>query len=236
MKTPVNIFKQALQNQQAQIGLWLGLADPYCAEILAGTGYDWLVIDGEHAPNDLRSVLGQLQAIASATSALAGPGSHPVVRVSVGETALIKQYLDLGVQTILVPMVDTAAQAARHPGRQRRPGPPMVDCRGLVRGGGRRDHAAVGGSDSAAGEVQAVGGSRRCEQWLLNIAIKIAATWAYSTRARARYGSLTFSKVCSQGASADRQKAQVFSLTVLDAPSALTRAMSASRAASVAYI
>lgn len=112
MKTPVNPFKQALQNQQAQIGLWLGLADPYCAEILAGTGYDWLLIDGEHAPNDVRSVLAQLQAIASASSALSGPASQPVVRVPVGETALIKQYLDLGAQTILVPMVDTPAQAA----------------------------------------------------------------------------------------------------------------------------
>jgi len=113
MKTPVNTFKQALQHQQAQIGLWLGLADPYCAEILAGTGYDWLVVDGEHAPNDVRSVLGQLQAIASATSALPGRGSHPVVRVPVGDTALIKQYLELGAQTILVPMVDTSAQAAQ---------------------------------------------------------------------------------------------------------------------------
>ena len=113
MKTPVNTFKQALQNQQAQIGLWLGLAEPYCAEILAGTGYDWLLIDGEHAPNDVRSVLGQLQAVASASSALAGPGSQPVVRLPVGEVALIKQYLDLGAQTLLVPMVDTAAQAAQ---------------------------------------------------------------------------------------------------------------------------
>ena len=116
MKTPVNIFKQALRNHQVQIGLWLGLADPYCAEILAGAGYDWLLIDGEHAPNDLRSVLGQLQAIASAASSnrlAAGTGSHPVVRVPVGETALIKQYLELGAQTILVPMVDTAVQAAQ---------------------------------------------------------------------------------------------------------------------------
>ncbi len=113
MNTPVNTFKQTLQMRQVQIGLWLGLADPYCAEILAGAGYDWLLIDGEHAPNDLRSVLGQLQAVASASSALAGPGSHPVVRVPVGDTSLIKQYLELGAQTILVPMVDTSAQAAR---------------------------------------------------------------------------------------------------------------------------
>lgn len=98
---------------QAQIGLWLGLADAYSAEILAATGYDWLLIDGEHAPNDLRSVLHQLQAIASASSALP-PGAlapHPIARVPVGDTALIKQYLDLGAQTLLVPMVDTPTQA-----------------------------------------------------------------------------------------------------------------------------
>ncbi len=113
LQTPTNRFKQAMAQQQAQIGLWLGLADAYSAEILAGTGYDWLLVDGEHAPNDLRSILHQLQAIASATSALP-PGAQPprpVARVPVGDTALIKQFLDLGVQTLLVPMVDTAEQA-----------------------------------------------------------------------------------------------------------------------------
>lgn len=112
MKTPTNTFKQALQDRRSQIGLWLGLADPYCAEIVAGTGYDWLLIDGEHAPNDVRSTLTQLQAVASANGATDAQPSHPVVRVPVGATALIKQYLDLGAQTILVPMVDTPAQAA----------------------------------------------------------------------------------------------------------------------------
>ena len=110
MKTPINAFKQALAARQVQIGLWVGLADAYVAEILAGTGYDWLLIDGEHAPNDVRSVLAQLQAVSSAWSAFEHR-SHPVVRVPVGETALIKQYLDLGAQTVLVPMVDTADQA-----------------------------------------------------------------------------------------------------------------------------
>ena len=116
LQTPTNRFKQAMAQGQAQIGLWLGLADAYSAEIIAGTGYDWLLIDGEHAPNDLRSILHQLQAIASAasaTSALA-PGAqapHPIARVPVGDTALIKQYLDIGAQTLLVPMVDTAEQA-----------------------------------------------------------------------------------------------------------------------------
>jgi 4-hydroxy-2-oxoheptanedioate aldolase len=115
MHTPLNTFKHALRDGPAQIGLWVGLADGYAAEILAGAGYDWLLIDGEHAPNDVRSVLAQLQAIASAWSAMPDGAARPqpVVRVPVGETALIKQFLDIGAQTILVPMVDTAAQAAQ---------------------------------------------------------------------------------------------------------------------------
>jgi 4-hydroxy-2-oxoheptanedioate aldolase len=113
LQTPINRFKQAMAQGQPQIGLWLGLADAYSAEILAGTGYDWLLVDGEHAPNDVRSVLHQLQAIASAASALppGTPAPHPIARVPVGDTALIKQYLDLGAQTLLVPMVDTPEQA-----------------------------------------------------------------------------------------------------------------------------
>ena len=110
MQNPVNTFKQALAAKQAQIGLWMGLSDSVAAEICAGAGFDWLLIDGEHSPNDLRSILQQAQAIA------AYPGTHAIARVPMGHghvgQALIKQYLDLGVQTILVPMVDTAQQAA----------------------------------------------------------------------------------------------------------------------------
>ena len=107
MQTPTNTFKQALQAGRPQIGLWLGLADAYVSELLAGTGYDWLLVDGEHAPNDLRSTLAQLQAIASARQALpAGDTSaHAVVRIPHGDAALIKQNLDIGAQTLLVPMV-----------------------------------------------------------------------------------------------------------------------------------
>jgi 4-hydroxy-2-oxoheptanedioate aldolase len=112
-QTPINPFKQAMAQGRAQIGLWLALADAYSTEILAGTGYDWLLLDGEHAPNDLRSQLHLLQAVASATSALPAGAQppHPIARVPVGDTALIKQYLDIGATTLLVPMVDTAAQA-----------------------------------------------------------------------------------------------------------------------------
>jgi 4-hydroxy-2-oxoheptanedioate aldolase len=106
MQTPANPFKNALAQRQPQIGLWLGLANAYCAEICAGAGFDWLLVDGEHAPNGLTDILVQLQAIA------AYPGAHAIARVPVGEAALIKQYLDIGAQTLLVPMVDTAEQAA----------------------------------------------------------------------------------------------------------------------------
>jgi 4-hydroxy-2-oxoheptanedioate aldolase len=103
---PINPFKQALRERRPQIGLWMGLAHAYTAEICALAGFDWLVIDGEHAPNDLRTILSQLQTLA------AYPASQPVTRIPVGETALIKQVLDLGAQTLLVPMVDTPEQAA----------------------------------------------------------------------------------------------------------------------------
>ncbi len=106
MPMPINPFKQALRERRPQIGLWMGLAHAYTAEICALAGFDWLVIDGEHAPNDLRTILSQLQTLA------AYPASQPVTRIPVGETALIKQVLDLGAHTLLVPMVDTPEQAA----------------------------------------------------------------------------------------------------------------------------
>lgn len=104
MRTPANPFKQALASPGAQIGLWLGRADPYAAELCATAGFDWLLIDGEHGPNDLRSMLATLQAVAPYPS-------HPVVRVPHGDTALIKQVLEIGATTLLVPMVESADQA-----------------------------------------------------------------------------------------------------------------------------
>lgn len=100
-----NTFKQALRDGNGQIGLWVGLANPYTAEICAGAGFDWLLIDGEHAPNDLQTLLSQLQAVAPYPV-------HPVVRVPSADAVRIKQVMDLGVQTLLVPMIETAAQAA----------------------------------------------------------------------------------------------------------------------------
>ncbi|WP_370565629.1 aldolase/citrate lyase family protein [Cupriavidus sp. UME77] len=110
---PSNAFKRAIAQHQTQIGLWLATADAYVAEMIAGTGYDWLLIDGEHAPNDLRATLAQLQAIGSAADSLPSgvTAPHPVVRLPVGDPVLVKQYMELGVQTLLVPMVDTPEQA-----------------------------------------------------------------------------------------------------------------------------
>ena len=106
MSAPHNPFKAALQAGKPQLGCWLGLADSYISEISAHAGFDWLLIDGEHAPNDLRSILPQLKTIE------AGP-SHPVVRLPAGETWMIKQILDIGTQTIMVPMVHSAEDAVR---------------------------------------------------------------------------------------------------------------------------
>ncbi len=104
MQTPVNTFKKALRQGQAQIGMWLSLPHSLSTEICAGAGFDWLLLDGEHTPNDLQSMLVHLQTIAAYRS-------QPVCRVPVGDAALIKQYLDLGVPNLLVPMVDTPEQA-----------------------------------------------------------------------------------------------------------------------------
>ncbi|TPW31051.1 2-keto-3-deoxy-L-rhamnonate aldolase [Martelella alba] len=106
MPAASNIFKQGLRESKTQIGLWLGLGDASVAELAARTGYDWLLIDGEHGPNGLRDILSQLRAIASA-----GAPVHPVVRVRDDNRAEIKQMLDLGAQTLLVPMIESADQA-----------------------------------------------------------------------------------------------------------------------------
>jgi 4-hydroxy-2-oxoheptanedioate aldolase len=105
MKMPQNQFKAGLHAGQTQFGLWLGLSETYSAEICAGAGFDWLLIDAEHGPNDLRSILSQLQAIAPYPS-------QPVVRPPQGDHVLIKQLLETGVQTLLIPMVESAEQAA----------------------------------------------------------------------------------------------------------------------------
>ena len=105
MPAPHNALKAALAAKTVQMGLWMNLVSPIAAEALSGTGFDWLLIDGEHGPNDIPTILAQVQAIGSRTSV--------VVRPPVGEVRMIKQLLDLGVQTILVPMIESADHAAQ---------------------------------------------------------------------------------------------------------------------------
>lgn len=110
MKNPINHFKQALKNKQTQIGFWQGMVGALSAEVCAGAGFDWLLVDGEHSPNDLQSLMHQLHIIAGY------PKTTPILRAPHGYgeagAANIKQYLDLGAQTLLIPMIDTPEQAA----------------------------------------------------------------------------------------------------------------------------
>lgn len=105
MPAPKNALKAALAAKTVQHGIWMNLVSPIAAEALAGVGFDWLLIDGEHGPNDIPTVLQQVQAIGSRTSI--------VVRPPVGEVRLVKQLLDLGVQTLLIPMIESADHAAQ---------------------------------------------------------------------------------------------------------------------------
>jgi 4-hydroxy-2-oxoheptanedioate aldolase len=104
MKIPVNRFKSRLLAGEIQYGLWVALTDPIAAEISAAAGFDWLLVDAEHAPYDIKSLVGHLQAIAPYNTS-------PIVRPPVGDVVVIKQLLDIGAQTLLIPMVDTAEQA-----------------------------------------------------------------------------------------------------------------------------
>ncbi len=97
-------FKAQLRQGRPLIGLWQALANGYTAEICARQGFDWLLLDGEHSPNTIETLLAQAQAIAAFPA-------HAIVRVAFGEPVVIKQYLDLGLHTLLVPMVETAEHA-----------------------------------------------------------------------------------------------------------------------------
>jgi 4-hydroxy-2-oxoheptanedioate aldolase len=105
MQLPINPFKQALSAGQTPIGLWFSLSSNYAVEAVAPAGFDWILLDMEHSPNDLRALLAQLQACAQY------PATHPVVRIPSLDAVTIKQVLDLGAQTLLVPMIDTPEQA-----------------------------------------------------------------------------------------------------------------------------
>jgi 4-hydroxy-2-oxoheptanedioate aldolase len=101
---PPNLLRNVLGRGDPQIGLLCNLASSYAIEVAAGAGFDWMLIDAEHSPADLENVLRQLQALAAYPTA-------PVVRVPWNEMVAIKRYLDIGVQSLLIPYVETADQA-----------------------------------------------------------------------------------------------------------------------------
>lgn len=107
MDLPVNPLKRALREGRPVIGLWTQLVSPIAAEVLAGAGFDFLVIDTEHAPNELPAVQAQLQATA------AGGPAAPVVRPVWNDPVVLKRLLDAGAQNLLVPFVQSADEARR---------------------------------------------------------------------------------------------------------------------------
>ena len=102
---PQNRFRAGLEGGSTQYGVWLGLPDTTAAEIMAGAGFDWLLIDHEHGAFDLRGVMAHLQAMAAYNVA-------PIVRPVNDDPALLKKLCDLGAQSFIVPMIDTPEQAA----------------------------------------------------------------------------------------------------------------------------
>jgi 4-hydroxy-2-oxoheptanedioate aldolase len=104
MDNPANHFKRALRANKLQVGLWCSLSSHYATELVAGSGFDWILLDTEHSPNDLESVLQQLQAAAPYPT-------HPVVRVPWNDMVTIKRYLDIGAQSLLIPYVQNSDEA-----------------------------------------------------------------------------------------------------------------------------
>jgi 4-hydroxy-2-oxoheptanedioate aldolase len=106
MEAPENLLKSALLRGELKSGVWLDFASPQIAELAGSCGFDWCLVDAEHGPNELGDVLAQLMA-------LQAQPADAVVRVSAGEDWILKRVLDIGAQSIMVPMVENAEQASR---------------------------------------------------------------------------------------------------------------------------
>ncbi len=106
MKVAINPFTQAIAEKRKQIGLWISLSNSYAAEVIAPAGYDWVLLDMEHSPNELQSVMGQLQVFsASTTTALVRPENNDPV--------MVKRLLDLGAAGLIFPMVQSVEEAEK---------------------------------------------------------------------------------------------------------------------------
>src|ERR1700739_3256734 len=153
MDMPRNSFKQAIAKGELQIGLWCSLCSPITAEIVSHSGFDWLLLDTEHSPNEVPDVLAQLQAVQAGTASA-------IVRPAWNDIVLIKRFLDIGAQSLLIPFVQTPDEARRaveatrpppaRPPRDHGRGPPQPlrpreglseECEpGDLRAGAGRDH------------------------------------------------------------------------------------------------
>ena len=99
-----NSFKHGLTSCERQVGLWSGLCSNIAAEIIAGAGFDWIVVDGEHAPNDIASLLAQLQAMRGGTA-------EPVFRAPWNDPVVIKRVLDIGARSLIIPFIQSVEEA-----------------------------------------------------------------------------------------------------------------------------
>jgi 4-hydroxy-2-oxoheptanedioate aldolase len=129
MELPPNALRRAFREGRPQIGLWSQLTSPVAAEILSRSGVDFLVIDTEHAPNELPHVLAQLQAMAGGTAT-------PVVRPAWNDAVLVKRLLDVGAQSLIVPFVQNADEARRAVAATRYPPHGMRGVAVATRAGG----------------------------------------------------------------------------------------------------
>jgi 4-hydroxy-2-oxoheptanedioate aldolase len=130
---PRNAFKQALARGERQVGLWCSLASPVATEVAAGAGFDWIVIDGEHGPNDITTLLPQLQAMSRGTA-------EPVFRVPWNDFVIIKRALDVGARSLLIPFVQNAEEARRAVAATRYP---PLGIRGVARAIRANDYGRI---------------------------------------------------------------------------------------------
>ena len=130
---PRNTFKQALARGERQVGLWCSLASPVATEVAAGAGFDWIVIDGEHGPNDITTLLPQLQAMSRGTA-------EPVFRVPWNDFVIIKRALDVGARSLLIPFVQNAEEARRAVAATRYP---PLGIRGVARAIRANDYGRI---------------------------------------------------------------------------------------------
>jgi len=122
-----NAFKHALAKGQLQIGLWSSLASNIAAEIISDSGFDWILLDTEHSPNEIPGLLSQLQAVQRGTAT-------PIVRAAWNDAVLFKRILDIGAQSLLVPFVQNPEEAKRAVAATRYPPKGIRGTAGNARG------------------------------------------------------------------------------------------------------